>query len=405
MSKKAVRRVRVAIAGGGPVGSVAAYRLAQAGIDVVVLESRGCLPEDMRASTFHPPTLEMMNELGLLDELEAVGLRAPVYQYRNRGTGEIIAFDMGEIADVSPHPYRLQCEQFKLTRLIASKLQDHPHGEVMFDRKVVHFEQDADGVTIHVEAPFGVETIRADYLIAADGANSLVRKWLDVDFSGFTYPEKFLTLSTAQPLEPFFNDLAGVNYVADASEWCVLLKVPDFWRVLVPAPEDEPDAVLTADAKKTAVFDGLTQGQGAEVVTHHRTIYRVHQRVADQYTHGRVLLAGDAAHLNNPLGGFGMNSGIHDAWNLTDKLRQILLEGAAPEPLLARYDRQRRTVMHEFVQAQTIRNKQNLEATDVQKRARYEDHLKAAAEDPVARRSHILTQAMYPSRQREAEIQ
>jgi 3-(3-hydroxy-phenyl)propionate hydroxylase len=393
------------IAGAGPVGSVAAYRLAQAGIDVLLLEARGELPEDMRASTFHPPTLEMMAELGLLDELEAVGLKAPVYQYRNRATGEVIAFDMGEIADVSPHPYRLQCEQFKLTRLIAGKLEGHPHGKVMFDRKVVHFEQDAEGVTVNIETPFGLETVRADYLIAADGANSLVRKWLGVGFSGFTYPEKFLTLSTALPLERHFEDLAGVNYVADAAEWCVLLRVPDFWRVLVPAHEDVPDAVLTADAKKTAVFDGLTGGRGAEVVTHHRTIYRVHQRVADQYAHGRVLLTGDAAHLNNPLGGFGMNSGVHDAWNLTDKLRQILLEGAAPQPLLARYDRQRRTVMHEFVQAQTIKNKQAMEASQADNRAQHQAQLQAIADDPEKRREHILTQAMYPSRQREAQIQ
>ncbi|WP_421738084.1 FAD-dependent oxidoreductase [Caulobacter sp.] len=404
MSVNPVSRVQVVIAGAGPVGSVAAYRLAQAGIDVLLLESRDELPEDMRASTFHPPTLEMMAELGLLDDLEAVGLRAPVYQYRNRATGEVIAFDMGEIADVSPHPYRLQCEQFKLTRLIAAKLEGHPHGRVMFNRKVVHFEQDEGGVTVNIETPVGLETVRADYLIAADGANSLVRKWLGVAFSGFTYPEKFLTLSTAQPLEPFFDDLAGVNYVADAEEWCVLLKVPDFWRVLVPAREDVPDAVLTADAKKTAVFDGLTGGAGAQILTHHRTIYKVHQRVADQYAHGRVLLTGDAAHLNNPLGGFGMNSGVHDAWNLTDKLRQILLEGQAAQPLLARYDRQRRTVMHEFVQAQTIKNKKAMEASQADNRTRHQAELHAIAANPDARRQHILTQAMYPSRQREAQI-
>jgi 3-(3-hydroxy-phenyl)propionate hydroxylase len=185
----------------------------------------------------------------------------------------------------------------------------------------------------------------------------------------------------------------------------VLLRVPDFWRVLVPAHEDMPDAELTAEAKKTAVFNGLTGGQGAEVITHHRTIYKVHQRVADQYAHGRVLLTGDAAHLNNPLGGFGMNSGVHDAWNLTDKLRQILLEGADPERLLARYDRQRRTVMNEFVQAQTIKNKQEMEASGEDSRARHQAHLQAVADDPQKRRQHILTQAMIPSRQREAEIQ
>ncbi|CAN5484836.1 hypothetical protein BH10PSE4_BH10PSE4_30490 [soil metagenome] len=122
MSVKSPSRVQVVIAGAGPVGSVAAYRLAQAGIDVLLLEARGELPEDMRALTFHPPTREMMAELGLLDDLEAVGLKAPGYQYRNRATGEGIAVDMFEIADVGLHPYRLQCERVNPTRLIAGKL-------------------------------------------------------------------------------------------------------------------------------------------------------------------------------------------------------------------------------------------------------------------------------------------
>jgi len=392
--------VSVIVAGAGPAGSVAAWRLAQHGIDTLLLESLPATPEDMRASTLHPPTLDMLEELGLLDTLEAEGLRAPIYQYRNRDTGDVISLDMSELDDVLRHPYRLQCEQFKLTRLIGAKLAAHAHGRILFDRKVIGYEQDEGGVTVSVSAGEEIETYRADYLIGADGANSTIRKLMGVTFEGFTYPEKFLTLSTSFPVESKIDDLAYVAYMASAKEWCVLLRVPDWWRVLVPANEADDESWLTSDEKKTQVFGGLI-GDGAPVVTGHRTLYRVHQRVADTYRQRRVLLAGDSAHLNNPLGGFGMNSGVHDAWNLTGRLISVLTKGADADAELDLYVRQRRTVMYEFVQAQTIRNKVALESGAS---ARQEALLKEIVADRTKRRDYMLNQGMVKSRQREAEI-
>lgn len=386
----------VVVAGAGPVGTVAAYALAQAGISALVLESNPNCIEDLRASTFHPPSLEMLDELGVLDELLPQGLKAPLYQYRIRKTGEILGFDLTELGDMTKFPFRLQAEQWKLARLLADKLAAHPKGEIRFSRRVVHFEQDADSVTVNIESPTEIETVRAKFLIAADGANSIVRKWLNVGFEGFTYPEKFLCLSTDWPLEKHFEALAPVNYVSDPDEWLVLLRVPTLWRVLVPADEHRPDEELKSDDTKRDVFNRLI-GRGDEVATAHRTIYRVHQRVAQRYDHGRVLLAGDAAHLNNPLGGFGMNSGIHDAVNLADKLKRILLDGAAPEPLLALYDRQRRTVMNNFVQAQTIRNKQAMEQREPAARDRHYDEMRAINRDPDRRRDYLYAQAMFRS--------
>lgn len=392
---------QVIIAGGGPVGTVAAYRLAQQGIKVLLLESEAALKEDMRASTFHASTLDMMEELGILDDLEAQGLRAPVYQYLNRQSGKALTFDLTEIADVARHPYRLQCEQYKLTRLLVQKLADHPNATVHLSRSVVHFEQDSKGVTVHVETPFEIETYKGDYLIAADGASSLVRKWLGVKFDGFTYPEKFLTLSTDWPLEKHFDKLPYVSYVADPEEWCVLLRVPTLWRVLVPAMESQPDAYLLSDAKKNEIFSNLI-GHSDEVKTHHRTIYRVHQRVANTFRVERVLLVGDAAHLNNPLGGLGMNSGIHDVWNLTDKLVRILQHGANADALLDLYERQRRTVMNEFVQAQTIKNKKALEGKTDQRQT--ETEIEKILADDKLRRNYMLEQSMYNSLKRAEAI-
>ncbi len=392
---------QVLVCGAGPVGSVAAYSLASQGIDACLIDALADCAIDMRASTLHPPTLDMLAELGLLETLEDQGLRAPVYHYRNRRTGEILAFDLGELSDELRRPYRLQCEQFKLARLCVNRLSEHAHGDVRFRHRLLELTQDEHGVVARVETPLAIETIRARYLIAADGANSTVRKWLDVPFTGFTYPEKFLTLSTEYQLERHFENLAHVNYIADREEWCVLLRAPTAWRLLVPASPSVSDEALLSDVQKSRIFGGL-MGNGEAVTTQHRTIYSVHQRVADRYDHGRVLLVGDAAHLNNPLGGFGMNSGIHDALNLTGKLGDILLRGADADVLLARFGRQRRAIMQEFVQAQTIRNKKALEDPDQQ--ARFQAELTAIHQDVERRREYLRTQAMVRSLEREAQI-
>lgn len=394
---------QVIIAGAGPVGTVAAYRLAERGIKVLLLESESGVKEDMRASTFHASTLEMMEELGVLDDLLAQGLKAPVYQYLNRQTGKALTFDLSEVADVLKHPYRLQCEQFKLARLLYKKLADHPNATVLYSHRVVYLEQDDKGVTVHAENPFEIAHFRADYLMAADGASSLVRKWLDVKFEGFTYPEKFLTLSTEWPLENHFDKLPYVSYVADPTEWCVLLRVPTLWRVLVPATESQSDAYLLSDEKKNLIFQGLI-GHGEEVQTQHRTIYRVHQRVATTYRVRRVLLVGDAAHLNNPLGGLGMNSGIHDVWNLTDKLLEIFQRGGDADALLDLYDRQRRTIMNEFVQTQTIKNKKALETPAEDRQSQAQGEMERILADKALRRNYMLEQSMHNSLTRAAAI-
>jgi 3-(3-hydroxy-phenyl)propionate hydroxylase len=359
---------------------------------------------DLRASTLHPPTLDMLDEMGLLDRLLPQGLRAPVFQYRNTANGSIVSLDMAELSDRTPYPFRLQCEQWKLAQLAASEVGGHPRGTVLFSHRVVSFSQDAEGVTVHAETPFCIESFRSRYLIACDGGNSIIRKWLGIDFEGFTYPEKFLCLSTDHPFERHLPDLAYVNYIADPAQWMVLLRTPSVWRILVPVSQLDPDDLLISDATKNAVIGRLVGGSAADVATEHRTIYRVHQRVAQDYRVGRVLLAGDAAHLNNPLGGFGMNSGIHDVWNLTQKLSAILKDNH-DDAILDRYTRQRQTVMREFVQAQSIRNKKLLGMSAKESSHAFEVELRQTVADPKRRKDFLMNQAMYRSLEREAEIQ
>lgn len=399
----AVDRCQVAIVGAGPVGTVIATLLAQIGVDVVVLEAGEDCAQDLRASTFHPPTLEMLDQIGVTPMLLERGLKAPVYHWRDRHSGETVEFDMAELGDVTRYPFRIQCEQYHLSRALAEGLEKHSNAQVRFSSRLLSFQQDDTGVDLWIENMAGIDRLRADYLIGADGANSIVRKWLGIGFDGFTYPERFLCLSTEFELADHLPNLAYVNYVSDPAEWLVLLRVPSVWRVLVPTDASLSDDELRSDRIKNGIFDRLV-GDGTKVQTQHRTLYRVHQRVAKTFMTDRVILAGDAAHLNNPLGGFGMNSGVHDAFNLFEKLEPILKSGK-PSGALELYDRQRRTVTHAFTQAQTIENMAYMKGGADAAHQKRRETMMAIKTDDERRRAYLLRQAMFESLAQAAAIQ
>ena len=384
----------VLVVGAGPVGTTAACALATQGVNVILCEAGPTSAQDLRASTFHAPTLEMLDELGVAGAIIDYGLKAPVYHFRERQTGEVVEFDMGELEKETRFPFRIQCEQHVMAAMLAERIEAHPDASVLYEHRVLRFEQHADHVTTEVETPYSIERIRSRYLVAADGSNSVIRKWLGVDFAGFTYPEKFLCLSTELELSGHIDGLCYVNYIADPDEWLVLLRTPNVWRVLVPADEDTSDAELLSDATRDAIFDGLIGKK--DVSTTHRTIYRVHQRVVEKFNHGRIVLAGDAAHLNNPLGGFGMNSGIHDVWDLKDRIVRCLEHGH-DEDEFDLYDLKRRTVTNAFIQAQTIQNKELLEHGAEEGHARRFARMQATAADPERRHQFLLRQSMIQS--------
>ncbi len=395
---------QVIVVGAGPVGTVAAYYLATCNIDVILLEAAATCEADMRASTFHSPTIEMLDQLGIAEHLINNGLKAPIYQYRIRSTHETLEFDLTELDNELRFPYRLQCEQYKLARALAAALAAEPRADVHFNTRVDTFVQDTDRVTISADTPEGRANFSADYVIAADGANSVIRKQLGVEFSGFTYPEKFVTFSTEWEMADHFSNLSYVNYFSDPKEWFVLLRVPSAWRILVPVSENQSDEDILSDDHKNHVFDGL-MGDGASIRTLHRTIYRVHQRVANTFHHDRVLLVGDAAHLNNPLGGFGMNGGIHDAWNLCGRLARVINDGGHADQELAQFDRQRRTIMYEFVQAQSIRNKRMMEEGATAALQHEWDEMRRTHADDRLRREFMRRQSMVRCLEDEARIE
>ncbi len=387
--------VEVLVAGLGPVGASCALALARQGISVAAVDAALPNAVDLRASTFHAPTIEMLDALGASKTLLEQGLKAPVYQYRDRQSGEVLSFDMAELADHTRFPFRIQCEQHRVTRELLDRLAEQKNVQLHHQQRLLFVEQDADGVTAYVETALAVEKYRAKYLVSADGASSVTRKVLGLGFPGFTYGEKFLCFSTEFPIEEVLSGLNHVNYISDPEEWMVLLRVPGLWRILVPADEQTSDADLLSDANKDAVFKRLL-GQDMQVKTQHRTIYRVHQRVCERFAVGRVCLVGDAAHLNSPMGGFGMNSGIHDSINLAEKLVKILRHEGSPE-LIGQFERQRRTITEQFVQAQTIENTRAMKEGWGSARTSRRNALARLVDDAPARRAYLLKQSMFTS--------
>jgi 3-(3-hydroxy-phenyl)propionate hydroxylase len=398
---------RVLIAGGGPVGLVCAWLLGRQGVPVRLFEVNPEVKDDPRAATTHPATLDLLVADGLADDMARVGLVAPIFQFWDRPNREIVAeFDHAVLKNDTQHPFVVQCEQFKTSRLILERLRKLPNVEVSFAREVQGVGQNDSAVTIDVRSPNGIESHSGAFLIGADGGRSIVRKQVGIAFEGFTWPERFLVLTTPFDFGAAFGVCAR-NYFADPDEWCNCFKVsadgpPGLWRTVFPADSSLSEEHLLSDAaiqQRLQKFFPATQPY--EIV--HRNLYVTHQRVAATFRAGRVLLAGDAAHVNNPIGGMGLNSGIQDAANLSEKLLAILLN-QAPGSLLDIYNVQRRTVATEHVQEASIANKKRLEARDPEMRRRNLDELREIAADPLRARQFLLRTSMLASQRRVAEI-
>jgi 3-(3-hydroxy-phenyl)propionate hydroxylase len=389
---------RVLIAGAGPVGLVAAANLVRHGVPVTVFEGGPDLSTESRASTFHPPTLDMLADLDVAKPLIAQGLVAPKFQYRNRHDGLIAQFDFGDIADATRHPFRLQCEQSKLTRIVYEKLRGDPNFDIAFASPVRAVTQNRDSVTVTVERDGKSETQSYRWLIGADGARSDVRRSLGIGFEGFTWPDRYLVVSTPFDFYGVIPRLDPVSYLADPIRWHFLLQIPELWRVMFRVAADENDELALSPEFAQKLMARVVPGIDRYEIAH-TTLYRVHQRVAKAFRSGRAFLIGDAAHVNNPLGGMGMNGGIHDAINLTGRLIEVW-RGTRPDAELDRFDLQRRLVTKEHVERQSIQNKRNLETADNE----FRDLLRRTAADPALTRDYLLRVSMIGSLRRAEQL-
>lgn len=399
---------RVVIAGAGPVGLILALKLAQGGVPVTVLEA---IPRDEfskqmhRAGSNHPVTLEMFAEVGIYDRLEARGLVAPTFQYWDRQSGALVAeFDHALIKDETRYPFVLQCERLKICEEALAAAEAHELIDIRMGTAIESFEQAADRVDVVALGADGAqERVRGRFLVGCEGARSVVRKGLGIEFEGFTYPDRTLNITVAHDFGR--HGYSHRNYISDPGEWMNLFHwkgPPDVWRVhFHTEPGAEEAELLDLDNCQRRMQSFMPKAGGYDI--RGSRIFTIHQRVAASFRKGRVLIAGDAAHVNSPIGGMGLNSGVHDAMNLGGKLIAIF-RGEGEEALLDRYERQRRTIAIEHVQAQTMRNKKVMAETDPAVRRNNLDELRRTAEDPKLARAFLMRASMIDSLRQAASI-
>jgi 3-(3-hydroxy-phenyl)propionate hydroxylase len=361
-----------------------AWRLSQSGLPVQVFEAEDEIADQLRASTFHPPTLDYFDESGITAELIAAGRITPTWQIRMHTTGDRAEFDLAVLSEDTGHPYRLQCRQALLSRALAARL---PDGTVHFGSPVTAVAQNESGVSITVNDA----VVRGSVLIGCDGARSLVREAIGAEFEGATYPENTILVTTHFPFEDHLSGLSGVNYIWKPGGTYSLLRLPDLWRIsLHPTDGQSPEDALEDASIRAQTREVLPQAGDIDIVE--KRIYRVHRRVATQYRKDRMFIAGDAAHLNSPKGGMGMNGGIHDAWCLADLLIEVA-NGGDPARLDA-YEARRRPIARDDIVAQADKNRARMNTTDETERRAYLQSLQETAADPVKAREFLLRSSM-----------
>ena len=386
---------QVVVVGAGPVGLVTASLLVDAGIEVTLIESNAELPRDLRASTFHPPTLDMLERFGVVGSMIEQGLICPTWQFRDRKEGVIATFELSRLLPDTQHPYRLQCEQWRLGEMLYARLSQNPLATIRLGTKAAAVRQDGEHIEVDAVSLQGsTDTLTGDFVVGADGIGSTVRNAIGAAFDGITIPELFLSVSTTYDFREAMPDIANISYLSDPQEWYVLIRTARVWRALFPVDAALEDTDVTSPERAERLLQGAVPRAEPFEVTH-RTAYRVHERVASTYVKGRMLIAGDAAHVNNPLGGMGLNGGIHDAFNLAEKL--VAVVRGAPLNSLERYSRQRRKVALDVVQQTALRNRSILNTREPEARRAYYDDLRRTVEDPEKHRTYVMRTSMIQS--------
>jgi len=386
----------ILVIGAGPVGLCLALALARRGVPIEIFEAEPALQSDLRGGAFHPPTLEFFDEWGLLAELRHRGLEVRQLRYWERATAECVAsFDYALIERDVRFPFRLHCAQHILCQIAREALRQAPSARLHLAHRLVEMTDAGDRVRARFDCPGGSREVEGAWLCGTDGAHSTVRKQLGVAFAGLSYVDRFLVLNGDIGLDGLLPGLAPVNYFFDPEEWVIVLRFPGFTRVVFRIAEGQDEDAAVSDE---AVRERLERFAGRRISYRldSRTVYRVHERLADTFRVGRAALAGDAAHINNPVGGMGLNSGLGDAHALAEALIAIHTGGDAS--LIDSYTVRRRAGVAVELLQRAGQNYREMSARLQAARSVRDHAIRAAARDPALARAHLLQFSMVTPR-------
>lgn len=334
----------VAIVGAGPVGLTLALFLARRGIDVRVLEREPVLSDSPRAMVYLHPLLKDLDAIGMLTPMiergwldhEGFNLHLPVLD-------EVISIPNTVLEGIDAHPYNIHLGQGEYCRIALDLLSSEPTARVDFGVEVSEVLDSADVARIVTATG---ETVTARWVVGADGGRSVVRSSIGATLEGFTWDKRFVATNVRFDFRS--HGFKSSNMYVDSEIGCIVAQItPDgLWRCTYQESL-ELDEDTVAD-RMGAHFERLLGAQDAarvEVVDYRP--YRMHQRLATSMRRGRIVLAGDAAHLTNPTGGLGLTTGLYDVFLLQEVLAAVLLDGA-DESLLDAYAEERSRVFREI---------------------------------------------------------
>jgi 2-polyprenyl-6-methoxyphenol hydroxylase-like FAD-dependent oxidoreductase len=368
----------VIIAGAGPVGLLAALKLARAGVSVTVVEALPAIPDAPRALGHQWPVPQLLDGVGVLEDALAMGVIKRANQFRRPDTRAVDVMSLAIFDTDAERRYDLHLGQHELAEIFLRHFNELPGTAVRWNSRVVGLSQDGTGVSLSVETGKGVEELHGDWLIGADGSHSAVRRSLELRFDGHTWPDRFV--ATNVYFDFGAHGFGPATFLRDPVNWAIVIKFTkdDMWRVAYGE-----DATLTEDEVRSRVHERfrsiLPGGDPYEVKA--IASYRVHERCAETFRVGRVLLAGDAAHICNPAGGLGLMGGLLDAnalgWALISHL-----SGESGEEILDHYAHERRTIFREVTSPIASRNKQSLSESDPEKMRAVDEGLRRSCTDP-----------------------
>jgi 3-(3-hydroxy-phenyl)propionate hydroxylase len=369
---------QVIIAGAGPVGLVTALGLAQKGIKVLVLEKNSVeVPPQWRGSTIHPPTLAIFDELGLANEIIEGAIKVEVLQYRDLEIADVVNFDYDCLDGLVKFPFRLQYEQYKVLKLLRNAAAANPNIELKYDSVIDSVSQDSDGVSVQVANNGATNILGAGWLVGADGSHSAVRKALDIELDGFTYPYPTTVVATPFKFEDKFPGLAPVTYWSGPTGRLSMIRTPDIWRIAMTTPlegvdiasddrgsisEPSQDFIIAIELL-LKLLPGVTL---TDLELKQYEVYRSHQRIAREFSVDRVALAGDAAHLTTTNGGMGLNSGVQDAAALVKALEAAIAQNSSAP--ISEYAKERKEFCTNFLQPTTTTNHKTVDNPDYEAR-------------------------------------
>lgn len=384
----------VVVVGGGPVGLTAALCLARRNIPVTVFEAGPeTIATDWRGSTIHPPTMDILDALGLAEAVVAAAVPVERVQYRDVELATVATFDYRALAGLTRFPIRLQFEQYKLLGLLRRAAAESPLIQVRYRTGVTAVRAGSGEVELDTDGPSGGDRVVTRWLVGADGSHSLVRVQAGLGFAGHTYDSPSVVAATEVDLASLIEDLAPVSYWTGPTGRLSLIRTPDVWRIALTVPPsadgygdvDHPHPLLSE------LLGRLVDGHASAIRLKQHQAYLSHQRVASAFRSGRVLLAGDAAHITATTGGMGLNSGIHDAWALAGALADAV---ASDDSAVDRYAARRRSIAERIVQPATTDNRTGADITSAAARQARLDELRATFADPVRRAMFARRAAM-----------